>query len=391
MARVPPPVRRNQWLPRSQSRILYLPNGTELEGAGLHGCTCGAGAQLEEERQRLVAQSQGFGKRSDLVAAKEQELEHQAEDIETDFDRMELGEEELLWCKSDAGASLAEVEQRLREVMRSLEVQAQTEEEFKQQAAELKALEAEIKAGDTSVAEDESSLLDARSRIEDEAKRQDFIQHAAWRDAEEQQHELEDCGQRLDEIEREQWTLENDQRLLDEIEAQVEPIRRGLEERSQRLQAEEAELLPQEADCEEREAQLLPEHRRTAQQLVAAEARIRDLESREEESRQQQQRLLQQQRDLGGEEVHLSGLETALLKSAEPKTLEAAAKSPEEMAQKLGQLRTSQGDWAERLRLHQLEVHELEAELVRLQARKSKTLVGEVVLPSPDKSASKLN
>lgn len=176
---------------------------------GLHSCTCGAGAQLEEERQRLLAQSQGFGLRGDRVAEREQDLEYRAEDVETDFDRMELGEEELLWCKADAGASLADMEQRLREVMRGLEIQSETEEELRQQGAELQTLEAEVKAGDACVAEEESSLLDVRSCAEDEARRQDSMELSALQGAQEQQRELEDCAQRLDELEREQLALES--------------------------------------------------------------------------------------------------------------------------------------------------------------------------------------
>jgi len=308
--------------------------------------------------------------------------------VEADTDRLELAEEELLWSRADAEAGLADAAQHLREVTQRDKAQAQAEEDFTHQESNLQQLEDEVHAGEDAVAEEELGLLEARSKAESELKllrdQRDFVEQEALSI----QWDFEDCGRQLDEVEREQWALEADQKLLDEIEAQVEPIRLRLLEREKRLQAEEQELRAQEADCEEREAQLLPEYQRCCQSLAAAESRQQELSAREQESLLQQQRLVQQQRDLGCEEIRLSGKEGALQRYSGGSAGSDVPSDVEEMRRKLARLqRGSESDWAERLRLQQAKVQQLEARLLELQDGKSQE---EERLTKTDRLSSKL-
>eukprot|EP00931_Biecheleriopsis_adriatica_P010273 TRINITY_DN111361_c0_g1_i1.p1 TRINITY_DN111361_c0_g1~~TRINITY_DN111361_c0_g1_i1.p1 ORF type:complete len:402 (+),score=130.53 TRINITY_DN111361_c0_g1_i1:30-1208(+) len=382
MARIPRTEILPRRLARDASRNLPVQYGSETDGAVVSGCTCGSAEQLEEERRRLAIQSRSLQQRVDAVAAREHDLEVRAEDLDADYERLELGEEELLWSKADAEAGLLEAERRVAEVSKSEQAQTQTEEELAEQGLELQSLAAEVDAGEAAIAEEELELLEARGRAESEfqslSDQREFVEQEALS----MQWEFEDCGRQLDEVEREQWALEADRRLLGEIESQVAPIRRRLIDRERRLQAEEDDLRAREADCEEREAQLLPEYQCSFQAVVAAESRQKELDGREAESREQQQRLLQQQRNLGGEEIRLSGIEGALQRhsSVNDAPVAIATSSVEEMRRKLTRLKGSESDWAERLRLQQLEVQQLEVRLLQLQAGKEELLPEE--LPS---------
>ncbi|CAE8625851.1 unnamed protein product, partial [Polarella glacialis] len=221
--------------------------------------------------------------------------------------------------------------------------------------------------GEAALAQEESNLLEERNLVEVEFQGAQLQREEAEQEALSTHWEFEDCGRQLDEAEREQWALSADQRLLEEIEAQVEPIRRRLAEREHGLQEEEEELRACEADCDEREARTLPEYQHSVQSLLAAESRQRELQSREEESSEQQQRLLQRQRHFGGEEIRLSGIEGALQRQSSllGGTASSLTESIEDMRRKLARLRGSESDWAERERLQQLEVQLLEAQLLR--------------------------
>eukprot|EP00933_Yihiella_yeosuensis_P042978 TRINITY_DN3765_c1_g5_i1.p1 TRINITY_DN3765_c1_g5~~TRINITY_DN3765_c1_g5_i1.p1 ORF type:complete len:398 (+),score=117.87 TRINITY_DN3765_c1_g5_i1:67-1260(+) len=366
----------------SSSRITRSPSRVQHDGDWLvtpinsgSRCTCGSAAQLEEERQRLATQCHGFQQRVDAVVAAEQELELRAADLNEDFDRLDLGGEELLWSKADAEDGLAEADQQLRALAESRIAIAATEEGLLKEAAELQELEAEVLAEEARIAEEESQLLEARNLAESELRR--FRKaHEEVEEEESSFHlEMEDCGRQLDETERQQWALNADRQLLAEIEAQVEPIRRRLMERELRLEVEEQELSAREADCDERETSLSPEYQYHIQALVTAESRHRELESREQESLEQQRRLIQRQRDLGCTEIRLSGQEGALRQQSSGTLKSLSVESDKEVRRKLLRLRSSESDWAERLRLQQLEVQKLEARLQHLQASQSQSIM----------------
>eukprot|EP00434_Breviolum_minutum_P020537 symbB.v1.2.018110.t1/scaffold1432.1/size120878/14 len=170
------------------------------------------------------------------------------------------------------------------------------------------------------------------------------------------QSEFDYLGHLLDEVEREQWALESDKSLLAEIESQVEPIRKRLVERERRVKHEEKELNALEAEYE-REAQS-PEYEEGIKGSCLVQRRQQELESQIEETRQEQQRLLQQLQDISDG----TGLQD----------LNVDVACEEEMRTKLLVFRNSESDWAESVRLHQLEVQKLEVKLKEMKVAKTK-------------------
>lgn len=206
---------------------------------------------------------------------------------------------------------------------------------------------------ESALAQDESDLIEARNLVEQEISRLQDQRDLAEQEALSLQSEFDDLGHLLDEVEREQWTLESDKNLLAEIESQVEPIRKRLVERERRVRSEEDELKALEASCDEREASC-PEYDESSKGSCLAQ-RSQELEIQIQERRQEQQRLLQQLQDL-----------------SDGTDLNADGASEEEMRSKLMQFRNSESDWAESVRLHQVEVQKLEAKLKEFKGKNSK-------------------
>mmetsp|Transcript_109309 Transcript_109309/g.352876 ORF Transcript_109309/g.352876 Transcript_109309/m.352876 type:complete len:394 (+) Transcript_109309:70-1251(+) len=338
------------------------------------GCTCGAGLQLENERVRLVSNSRCLSDRSESLALRDAELEERVRGLDGALQRLAQSERELQERHADVEARLAQSPTLLDQVAEREEKAGRAEEELEQQASRLAELESEATSREGAVAQEELLLMQERNSVEAELERVRQGQAELDAKAEALSQEREDCLRQLDEAERERQMLRGDEALLTEIEQQVGLVRGRLSERERALAADETDFRAREADCEEREARLLPECRLGAEALARAEERLRELCAREEESKQQQCRLLRRQRDLGGEEIRLSGLEGALLRrqgglagpAAGPGGGEAG--DVEEMQRRLHRLKHADADWVERVRLQQLEVDRLEAKVLRLEA-----------------------
>merc|ERR1711933_84866 len=135
----------------------------------------------------------------------------------------------------------------------------------------------------------------------------------------------------------------------------------------------ETDMRAQEADCDEREARLLPEYRRCIEALDAAEEHARELHARKDESRRQQMQLMQRQRDLGGAEIRISGIESALRRQQDTGTPKfnrpAVSVNVEEMQKRLARLRHADAEWAEQVQRQQAEIHRLEMRVELLAER----------------------
>ena len=201
------------------------------------------------------------------------------------------------------------------------------------------------------MAQDESDLFEARNRIDDQVERMRREFDQIEKETQLLHLEFEEAVQQLDEVEREEWALHEDKRLLGEIEAQVEPVRRRLVERERRLHFEEEELKAQEADCEEKEAQFLPAYQQAQQAVLAVRQRQQDIDKRIEESCQQQRRLLQQFQDLGEIDGGLQ-LDGAALQSNTTASAEG---------------HTADIDWAHSLRQQQTYLRQMEVDLLQLK------------------------
>ena len=67
------------------------PQPNDLDGqfsVATSGCTCGSAHQLEEECQRLAAQSYSLATRLDSVVAREEDMDHCLESLDLDIERI---------------------------------------------------------------------------------------------------------------------------------------------------------------------------------------------------------------------------------------------------------------------------------------------------------------
>eukprot|EP00927_Polykrikos_kofoidii_P054285 TRINITY_DN48726_c0_g1_i1.p1 TRINITY_DN48726_c0_g1~~TRINITY_DN48726_c0_g1_i1.p1 ORF type:complete len:493 (+),score=104.08 TRINITY_DN48726_c0_g1_i1:148-1626(+) len=367
------------------------------------GCTCGAAEQLEEERQRLDAQCRAAAERAGSLALQEGHFDQRSQMLESCERELKRFERAVCERRESAADVISQREGALREVEQREEAVTKSEQELQGHAAWLEDLEREVLACEEALAREEFDFMDERNRDEDELarlrrERSELRAQAATRDA-----ERDECQRWIEEVERERDLLAADEQLLAEIQEQVGPTRRSLHERETRLGVEEVDLRAREADLDEREARVLPEYHWCLQNLNAAEERARELRGREEESERQRLRLLRRQRDLGGAEIRLSGLEGAVRHQQGPASASCDGSdkgafapanstasagvtlacsvatgngsvdqtshcSPEEMQACLMRLRRADADWAERVRSQQCEIQRLEARAAQLEA-----------------------
>jgi len=376
---------------RSPSRSVLAPawedgGGVSQSMAGPFmgvGCTCGAGQQLEAERQRLVSISRCLAERGEALLQREGDLEARARDAGERLQRLELAEHELAERQTNVEAQLAELPELREGVERQEERARQSEQDLSRRAEQLEELEGEAIAREDAVAGEELRLMEDRNQVEAELERIRSEREELDARAKALGQRCEDCIRQLEEAEHERQLLGGDESLLTEIEQQVGLVRRSLAERERTLEAEEAEVHAREADGREHETQLLRDQRAGEQALSDAEERLRELRQREADSAEQHRRLLQRQRDLGSKEVRISGLESALRLKGEGLSQQrgantapdasaveppASAEEIEQMQRRLQKLRSADADWVERVRLQQLELARLEARARQLEA-----------------------
>eukprot|EP00434_Breviolum_minutum_P020538 symbB.v1.2.018111.t1/scaffold1432.1/size120878/15 len=102
----------------SRTRTSKPQLGNELESVAtpvLSGCTCGSGQQLEEEHERIMAQSRNLSVRADSASAREEELEQRLEGLDTELKRLQAAEEELQWSQEDVEAACLEAREALED------------------------------------------------------------------------------------------------------------------------------------------------------------------------------------------------------------------------------------------------------------------------------------
>lgn len=272
----------------------------------------------------------------------------------------------------------------MREAAERERALARREKASQDQTLRVEELDRDARMQEEAVAEEELALMEERNVIEEELQKSNRHSNDLEAEVHAAQRMIQELIRQAAEVDQERRVLAGDEHLLSEIEDQVEPIRRSLSERERQLQESEAALSAGQADCDEREARILPEYRHCLETLDMLEQRARELQSREEESKRQHARLLQRQRDLGGAEVRLSGLEGAVqrwsqvLDSEQPRAeSDGSAQDIEEMRERLARLRSSEVDWAERVRLQQREIERLESQVQQVELRGiHKKLVG---------------
>lgn len=352
-----------------------LANQTHLSQGSGCTCTCGAGDELEAERQRIVQRSSDLGERGENLLIHETELEDRVLGLESRKERVAAAGLELRRRHAEFEAKLAQVDSLLREAAKRQEGSRLWEQMLAEQAEQLRCLEVnDIQAKEEAVAQEELALIEQRNRVEGELEAARHTHTSLESEALAHERQAEAEVLRMGEVEREVAALGDDEVLLTEIESQLEPIRRSLEAREARMHEEERRLIQQQAICEEEEASALPPWHESLNQLEALEERARELDAREEESAQQQLRLLQRQRNLGGAEIRLSGLEGALQRqdgaSGRPSVRgESEVLDADEMHQRLLKLRRAEATWGERVREQQAETQRLEVKLKSLEAR----------------------
>lgn len=339
------------------------------------GCTCSAAEQLEAERLRLVAQAQNTAYRGEQLSEREAELEQRVVTLEESEQALKLAKCGLQDRRAEIDTRILGLQEASHEADERERSAALFEEELQQRAAALCDLEQEAQALEEAVAQGELALMEERNVVEEELDQIRQQRTSFDAEAAELACEYEGVSRRLDEAERDRRVLSSDEQLLTEIEEQLEPIHRILVERERRLCDDDTEFRVREADCDEREARVAPEHRRSLEALALAEQRIGELRAREEASEAHQLRLILRQKDLGGAERHLISLEGAVQRRSGGASSDVpAAESPgsiKEARSRLMRLRSADADWAERVRVQQCGVERLEAILEHLEQREA--------------------
>lgn len=292
-----------------------LTGGPPLSGLG---CTCGAGAQLEEERLRLLSHSRSIVERADALCVHEDDLnlrlvdaQEQAAALEASIMSFEgrRAQSERARCVGFQGA--AEVARRDREVRCAEASCADLDKKLTEGETELSREEARL-------ADEELLFLEARARVEAELGKL-WAERCAQRDrAAADEASIEFVISDLRDTEAEEATMFSDQTLLAEVEASVAPVDAILRASERNARVREAELRAREVDCDEREALALPRHARVKEALDLAAGRLREARAQEEEGERQRSRLLGMQRDLGNAGARLAGREEALLQGHLP-------------------------------------------------------------------------
>lgn len=362
------------------------------------GCTCGAATQLEQERERLLQVSRNVvGTRLDTLTARETELDRRVRHIEASARELLDHEQNLRERRSELDRRKADVAQSASEIAHREEALVRFETELQHGVEQLEDLQGNAARQEEELARGELNLLEARNSIDDELE---YLRKecavAEARVADLTQH-CKDCSRKTEEAEREIDLLRGDQVLLEEVAAQVDPVRCSLVAQEERLVAGEREIAAREADCEERETRLFPEYHQAAEAFRVVEARRREFLAQEEASRRQLQQLLQRQRDLSGSELRLRCMEGALRRrhmlkedkgladshssndsasscsahagttgggdhESSPEKVERSHVDVEEMRTRLTRLRQGDVEW-------DAHVRELQADIQRLEAR----------------------
>lgn len=354
----------------------------------------------------------------------QEDLDLRAQQLNVGLQQAVLGDQRLREHEETLGAKNAELESLLQEVIEQEDVVRLCEEELPTLATSTQSLETELRTEEEAVAAEELALIESRNAAE--AKLQLLKDESAALEEKLVVMSRDDgeCCRCFDELERERRLLRGDEAILAQVHEQVDPLRRRLSDQAAGLAAEEAELHILEVQCDEEEPQVVHEHNRTSELLSALELRACELASREEEGEQKRSRLLQRQRDLGGAEIRLSGLECALQQrraagnvAATPardgpgargaaadaregispsdgeRAVELAAvgsangcsatqrrdlgddvKREELARERLQRLRSAEADWGERMRAQQVEIQKLEARAQQLQAQVSRAM-----------------
>lgn len=329
------------------------------------GCTCGAARQLDEERNKLGAQCRSSTERAGALHLREAELEERAQALEVATEEIAENERQLGERWSQAQAELAELEATQLELDRREAHMKRDEDEMRSLSASLEALEGDAGRREEALADEESALMDERNAVEDELSKllQDKTEHRYLIKAHED--ELEDLKLRIDEVEAERDMFSSDDQLLTDIQEQVEPLCSTLSQREGKLSADETDLCSREADCDQREATLVVEYRRSIDQLQVAEERTAELKQREAVSEQQLLRLIERQREQGAGELRLSSLEGALVRqrdtAPQPLNRGPTVAAEKDMRAKLAKLRRGDAEWAGRIQAQQAEVRRLQS------------------------------
>lgn len=350
-----------------------------LSGAG---CTCGAAEQLEGARAWVASQHSSIASRGESLQQREGELELRALRHGDGLQELQAATRDFMLRRAEAEApegELAEVDALLRAASQRELALHRCEGELAAQVARLEELERDVQARELEARGGEAALLEERNCIED-ACAPVGAEHARLKaKAVGLDRERAAVSAKLREVEQERETLLADELLLAEIEGQIEPIRRSLAARELRLATDEADVGTHEAEREKGEAALLHEQASCDAQLHQLEDRARELRSRKEESEQQLQRVLSRQRDLGGAEIRLHGLEGALRshavaeRTAEDSRSGSATAAPEEAQMRLAKLRRADAVWGVRVHAQEAEIRELEARVEELETAKGCT------------------
>jgi len=361
-------------LHRSPSRNELSSTMQSEEATGPWGdirCICGAGQQLESERLRLASNSRCLGDRAEMLVGREADLLERARTLDEETQVMQKAIVALAEHRAKAAMTHARLKELSGNLCKREAGLRHSEEEVEQQAAEIAELEKEVSTKEAAVAEEELQLMEDRNRVEAASEHL----HRQRSDLDDRAFALEqqrsNAERELQDLSREQQLLQRDNQLLTEIEEQVCVVQQNLNEQELALAAEELDLRARQADREERATQLLPECQHAVQALAAAEQRLHELHDREEQSRQQLCRLKRRQRDQGGEEVRLNGLEVALRRQGSGRVQPAAAVDTQldehEMQLRLEKLKQEGIQWSDRLQLQQQDVSSLEVKVRQLE------------------------
>jgi chromosome segregation ATPase len=320
---------------------------------------------------RLASNSRCLGDRAELLVDREADLLERAQTLDQETQALQQAIISLNRNRVQAVTKLA----RLRELSSKLENREaglrHSEEKVEWQAAEIAELEKQTTAKEEAVAEEELQLMEDRNRVEAACEHVHRQRSDLDDGAFALQQQRFDIERELQDLARERQLLQRDKEMLTEIEEQVCIVRQNLNEQERVVAAEELDLRARQADGEERATQLLPECQHAVAALTSAELRLHELHDREEQSRQQLCRLMRRQRDQGGEDVRLNGLEVALRRQGSGVVQPAAVVELDEheMQKRLHQLTQEGTQWSARLQMQQQEVLSLEVKVRQLEGK----------------------
>lgn len=262
-------------------------------------CSCGAGALLGDERDLLDKRLESIRKRFEELTEEEQAL----------ADKMNEGNSAAFGftmrqrkCVDDR----CTVDNQMKKIEAIMQQQVIREDTLRKSYQSVETTFQDEVAINGDMKEKESAFLREQRVLLDEFDEVAAREHAAQEELQAIEWRQESIDSQVEMLERKREemlqlieTLGEDNKLLDEMEAEIDPVALSLDERERKLEEEEDDVSAEEAELSERYRRMIEACHQEMGTLKAQQEEKEQLERRSEELNQTVARLCSRQHVIG--------------------------------------------------------------------------------------------